>query len=107
MHKVAAAIEAAVDIPLLHIADATGQNLVEDGITRVGLLGTAFTMEQDFYRGRLDEKFGLDVLVPNEEDRKIVHDIIYGELVLGEVKDKFPSGVPANHQPNGGRRRGG
>ncbi|MGB0866022.1 MAG: aspartate/glutamate racemase family protein [Granulosicoccaceae bacterium] len=87
MHKVAPQVEAAVGIPLLHLADATGQNLVDDGIKRVGLLGTAFTMEQDFYKGRLKDKHGLEVLVPSAADRKIVHDIIYGELCLGQVKD--------------------
>lgn len=87
MHKVAPQVQASVGIPLLHLADATAQNLIDDGITKVGLLGTAFTMEQDFYKGRLQDKFGLDVRVPNFDDRKIVHDIIYGELCLGEVKD--------------------
>ena len=86
MHKVADAVQAAVKIPLLHIADATADVLVNDGIRRVGLLGTAFTMEQDFYKGRLVEKYGLDVLVPDEPDRKRVHDIIYDELCLGNCK---------------------
>ncbi len=69
MHKVAPEIEAAIDIPLLHIADATAAKLRADGITRVGLLGTRFTMEQDFYKGRLQERFGLAVLVPDEAGR--------------------------------------
>ena len=86
MHKVAPQIEAAIDIPLLHIADATAQNLVEDGIVNVGLLGTEFTMQQDFYKGRLAEKHKLNVLIPNAEDCKTVHDVIYQELCLGEVK---------------------
>jgi len=93
MHKVAPQIEAAIDIPILHIADATAEVLIQRGVKTVGLLGTAFTMEQDFYRGRLVEKHGIDVLVPNEEGRKTVHDIIYHELCLGnqkpESKEKY------------------
>ncbi|MFC6440348.1 aspartate/glutamate racemase family protein [Bowmanella sp. JS7-9] len=84
MHKVAAEIESAIAIPLLHIADATAKVLVQQGITRVGLLGTAFTMEQDFYKGRLTEHFGLDVVVPDEADRAIIHRVIYQELCLGK-----------------------
>ncbi|MFT5599586.1 MAG: aspartate racemase [Gammaproteobacteria bacterium] len=83
MHKVAPQIEAAIDIPVLHIADATAQALELAGIKTVGLLGTAFTMEQDFYKGRLIEQFGLSVLTPNENDREIVHSVIYEELCLG------------------------
>lgn len=84
MHKVAPQIEASIDIPVLHIADATAEVLVKKGVKTVGLLGTAFTMEQDFYKGRLSENFGLNVLVPNASDRKIVHDVIYQELCLGK-----------------------
>lgn len=87
MHKVAPEIEAAIDIPLLHIADATAAKLRADGITRVGLLGTRFTMEQDFYKGRLQERFGLAVLVPDEAERERVHRIIYDELCLGEIRE--------------------
>ena len=83
MHKVAPQIEKAIDIPLLHIADATAEVLVKKGVKTVGLLGTAFTMEQEFYKGRLNENYGLTVLVPNEADRKIVHNVIYKELCLG------------------------
>jgi aspartate racemase len=83
VHSVAPQIEAAIEIPLLHIADATAEVLVRHGIERVGLLGTAFTMEQDFYKGRLCQKHGLNALVPNEPDREIVHRIIYQELCLG------------------------
>ena len=83
MHKVAPHIEKAIDIPLLHIADATAEALIEKGIKTVGLLGTAFTMEEDFYRGRLTENYGLTVLIPNKADRKIVHNVIYKELCLG------------------------
>lgn len=86
MHKVAPEIETAIDIPLLHIADATAAKLQADGVTRVGLLGTRFTMEQDFYKGRLQERFGLAVLVPDEAGRDRVHRIIYDELCLGEIR---------------------
>jgi len=88
MHKVAPDIEANIGIPILHIADATAQELVANGISKVGLLGTRFTMEQDFYKGRLSDKFGIDVLVPNKEDQTVVHDIIYNELCLGVIKDQ-------------------
>lgn len=83
MHKVAPQIEKKIDIPLLHIADATAEVIVKKGIKTVGLLGTAFTMEQDFYKGRLTKNYGLTVLTPNESDRKIVHNVIYNELCLG------------------------
>ncbi len=86
MHKVAPAVEQAIDIPLLHLADATAQLLVDDGLQRIGLLGTAFTMEHAFYKGRLNEKFGLEVLVPPPAERQQVHDIIYQELCLGRVE---------------------
>ncbi len=87
MHKVAPEIEKAVNIPLLHIADATAEYLADKGIKTVGLLGTAFTMEDDFYKGRLIEKYGLKVLVPDRTDRKIVHDVIYQELCLGQFME--------------------
>ena len=87
MHKVAPQIEAAIEIPLLHIADATADEIKKRGMKTIGLLGTQFTMEQDFYAGRLADKHGLKVLVPEKEDREIVHRVIYDELVLGEVKD--------------------
>jgi aspartate racemase len=86
MHKVAPEIEAAIQIPLIHIADATAEILVNEGIRSVGLLGTAFTMEQEFYKGRLINNYGLQVLVPNEDDRQIVHKIIYQELCLGKIE---------------------
>ncbi|SHO54354.1 aspartate/glutamate racemase family protein [Vibrio quintilis] len=85
MHKVAPEIEAEISIPLLHIADATAEVLLQDGIRTVGLLGTGFTMEQDFYKGRLKDKYGLDVLVPAKQDREIVHQVIYQELCLGRA----------------------
>ena len=88
MHKVAPQIEQAIQIPLLHIADATGETLAAAGIGKVGLLGTGFTMEQDFYKGRLQEKFGLDVLIPDPDDRRMVHDVIYQELCLGNIKEQ-------------------
>jgi aspartate racemase len=86
MHKVAPEIAQAIQIPLLHIADATAETLVQEGIKAVGLLGTAFTMEQDFYKGRLSDKYGLEVLVPDKEDRQIVHKVIYNELCLGKIQ---------------------
>jgi len=88
MHKVVPDIEKAIQIPILHIADATAEVLVGKGIKTVGLLGTAFTMEQDFYKGRLMDKYNLKVLIPDEPDRKIVHDVIYQELCLGQVIGK-------------------
>jgi len=86
MHKVADEVSAKVSIPLLHIADATAQQLVRDGVKKVGLLGTQFTMEQDFYRGRLTDKFGIEVVIPDSEQRACVHRIIYAELCQGQVK---------------------
>ncbi|RRJ83197.1 aspartate/glutamate racemase family protein [Aestuariirhabdus litorea] len=85
MHRVAEAVEQALAVPLLHIADATGEALAGAGIERAGLLGTAFTMEQSFYRGRLEERFGLEVVTPVPEDRARVHRIIYEELCRGQV----------------------
>jgi aspartate racemase len=87
MHRCAWAIDAAVKIPLLHIADPTAAAIQAAGLTKVGLLGTAFTMEQAFYRGRLEDQFGLEVLIPDAEDRKAVHGVIYRELVTGQVLD--------------------
>ncbi|MBD9513908.1 aspartate/glutamate racemase family protein [Pseudomonas sp. PDM22] len=88
MHKVAPAIEAAVDIPLLHIADPTAEAIRAAGVAKVGLLGTRFTMEQAFYKDRLVDRFGLKVLTPNEADRQVVHRIIYEELCLGRIRDE-------------------
>lgn len=87
MHKVAPEIESHISIPILHIADATARQLQQDNITRVGLLGTRFTMEQDFYKQRLTERFGIEVIIPDDEDRTVVHDVIYQELCLGEIRD--------------------
>lgn len=85
MHMVAPQIESAIQMPLLHIADATAEVLVEDNVKTVGLLGTAFTMEQPFYRQRLMDGYGLEVLVPDAEDRQTVHQIIFQELCLGTI----------------------
>jgi aspartate racemase len=85
MHRLAPAVEAGVRIPLLHIADPTAERIRTTGLRTVGLLGTAFTMEQDFYKRRLTEQHGLNVLVPDEEDRAAVHRVIYEELVAGKV----------------------
>jgi aspartate racemase len=87
MHRMADDVAAAVSIPLLHIADPTAEKIKAAGLSKVGLLGTAFTMEQDFYKGRLVSNFGLDVLIPDDADRKTVHEIIYTELVAGEVNE--------------------
>lgn len=87
MHKVAPYIESKIAVPLLHIADATAKKLVSQDIKTVGLLGTAFTMEDAFYKGRLHEKYGLNVLTPNDQDRQIVHQVIYQELCQGKVSD--------------------
>lgn len=87
MHKVADEIESQTQLPLLHIADATGEKIVNTGFEKVGLLGTAFTMEQPFYKERLSDKFGLTVITPNAEDRKIIHNVIYQELCLGHINE--------------------
>lgn len=85
MHKVAPQIATNITIPILHIADATAEQLIADGISKVGLLGTRFTMEQDFYKNRLVDNYGIEVLIPTEDDRTLIHDIIYEELCRGEV----------------------
>ena len=87
MHKLTDHITANVKIPFLHIADATAEKIVAAGMKKIGLLGTRFTMEHDFYKGRLIQNFGLDVLVPNKEDRDIIHRVIYEELVQGKIVD--------------------
>ena len=88
MHRLADDVQAAIDIPLLHIADATAARIKAAGIERVGLLATRYTMTQDFYRGRLAERHGLDVLIPPEPDLSLVHDVIYQELCRGRVEDR-------------------
>lgn len=87
MHRMADDVQNAVDIELIHIADATAKAIKAQGIQKIGLLGTRYTMEQDFYKGRLIEQHELDVLIPDDNGCTIVHDIIYDELVVGEVKD--------------------
>lgn len=91
MHKVAEKVQESTKLPLLHIADATGKQIVQQGIKKVGLLATAFTMEEEFYKGRLKKKYGLDILVPDKNDRKVVHEIIYNELCLGKIQDSSRS----------------
>ncbi|MBK51239.1 MAG: aspartate racemase [Gammaproteobacteria bacterium] len=86
MHKVAQQIEAAISIPLIHIADATAEQLLKDGVGKVGLLGTRFTMEQEFYRERLTQRFGIEVLIPERSERELVHRVIYDELCLGKIE---------------------
>ncbi len=88
MHKVAPQIQENINIPIVHIADATAKVLENDAIKKVGLLGTAFTMQEDFYKNRIIENFGIEVLVPDNEDIKIVHKIIYEELCLGIIKEE-------------------
>jgi len=87
MHKVAPAIEDVIEIPLLHIADATGNAVKASGIATVGLLGTRFTMTEEFYRGRLAERNGLEVLIPSESERTTVDRVIFKELCVGEILD--------------------
>ena len=87
MHKVAAQIEEAINIPILHIADATADKIKQNNMKTIGLLGTSFTMEEDFYKGRLIQKHGLNIIVPRPEDREIIHRIIFEELCLGTIKD--------------------
>jgi aspartate racemase len=87
MHKLAPQVQAAIKIPIIHIADATAELICADGLHTIGLLGTRFTMEQDFYKGRLIDKFGLKVITPSAADQTIIHDIIYDQLCLGDVRD--------------------
>jgi aspartate racemase len=87
MHKVADEVQAVISIPILHVADLTAEKLLADGITKVGLLGTEFTMEESFYKDRIRENYAIDVVVPDKSDRTTVHNIIYSELILGQIKD--------------------
>ena len=93
MHKMAPEVESRISVPLLHIADVTAEQIKIKGQKKVGLLGTRFTMEQEFYKGRLMKKHGIEVIIPDEEQRKIIHNILYKELVQGEIsresKNKF------------------
>src|ERR1044071_2617887 len=86
MHKVAEEIQANVKIPFLHIADATAERVLASGLRTIGLLGTRFTMEEEFYKGRLSQRFGLNVIVPDAQERAIVHRVIYDELVVGRIE---------------------
>jgi aspartate racemase len=88
MHRMADEVAAAVRIPFLHIADPTAECVCARGLKRIGLLATAFTMEQDFYKGRLRNEFGLEVLVPEADDRGLVHRVIYDELVQGVIEER-------------------
>ncbi len=92
MHKVADDVQAHIQIPLLHIADATAERIKAQGLNKVGLLGTRFTMEESFYKDRLIERHGLEVLIPGESDRDMVHRVIYDELCLGEIKGSSKEG---------------
>ena len=87
IHKMAEEVESSITIPLLHIADATAEKIKEKGFKKVGLLGTKFTMEEDFYKGRLIDKHAIEVIIPNSEEMQIIHDIIFNELCLGEIKE--------------------
>jgi aspartate racemase len=86
MHIIADDIKNSITMPLLHIADATADKIKLQGLRKIGLLGTAFTMEKDFYTGRLAKKYGMEVLIPKAKDRQMIHDIIYKELCLGKIK---------------------
>ncbi|WP_260861491.1 aspartate/glutamate racemase [Citrobacter sp. Marseille-Q6884] len=87
MHKVAGAIETACDVPFLHIADATGRAISQQNMSNVALLGTRYTMEQDFYRGRLQDAFGISTLIPGQDDRQKINQIIFEELCLGTFSE--------------------
>jgi len=87
MHKMAEEVEASISIPLLHIADVTAERIISSGLKKVGLLGSAFTMEQDFYKGCLINKYGLEVVIPSQIKRQVVDNIIFNELCLGEIRD--------------------
>lgn len=87
MHRLADAVQRAIDIPLIHIADATGDEIRTAGVSHPLLLGTRYTMEADFYAGRLRDRHGIEVTIPNEPDRSVIHDVIYDELVQGVVSD--------------------
>ncbi|MCK4236706.1 MAG: aspartate/glutamate racemase family protein, partial [Candidatus Krumholzibacteria bacterium] len=87
MHKMADDVQKSISVPLLHIADATAERLKEMGLRKAGLLGTRFTMEEDFYKGRLKKKYGIEVVIPDLEEREKIHRVIYDELCVGETKD--------------------
>lgn len=87
MHKVSPDIVSKISIPFLHIADATAEQLTADGVRRIGLLGTKFTMEQTFYKNRISDTFGIEVIIPNQDQRDLVHKVIYEELCLGRISE--------------------
>ena len=87
MHKMAGDIEKMVGLKVLHIAEVTGEEVVQQGLKKVGLLGTKFTMEQDFYKKVLSDKFNINVIIPDEDDREIIHDVIYNELCKGDINE--------------------
>lgn len=93
MHKMADDVQKSIGIPLLHLVDATAEQIRQDGLRKVGLLGTKFTMEQDFYKGRLSDRFGIEVIIPDNKEREYIHQAIYNELCLGVVnqtsKERF------------------
>ena len=95
MHRMADDVAANINIPLIHIVDVTAEKIVALGLKKIALLGTKFTMEQDFYKGRLAKKHGFEVLIPDEADRQIVHNIIYKELCLGEIRDSSREQIKA------------
>jgi len=86
MHKMADEVEAAIGIALLHIVDATAEQLLDQKIKRTVLLGTKFTMEEPFYKERLTQKYGIDVMIPDRQERQVIHEIIYDELCRGDVR---------------------
>ncbi len=85
MHKMAEEVQNSINVPFIHIADATGETIQNAGLKKTGLLGTKFTMEQDFYKKHLSEKYGIDVIIPDPDDREIVHNTIYNELCVGKI----------------------
>ena len=91
MHKMAEDVEQNISVPLLHIADATAKNIKSKGLNKIGLLGTSFTMEEDFYKGRLISEHNLEVVIPREDEREIIHKVIYNELCLGKIKQSSKS----------------
>ena len=88
MHKMANEVQDALQIPLLHIADAAAEKVKEKNLKKVGLLGTKYTMEQDFYKGRIKEKYNIDVIIPDIEQREDIHNVIYNELCVGQIKEE-------------------
>ncbi len=108
MHKVAEAIETACDVPFLHIADATGRAIQKQQMNNVALLGTRYTMEQDFYRGRLQTEFAIDTPIPQADERQKINQIIFDELCLGEFSEALPRLLPGRDSGAGeaGRARG-